>query len=95
MLVHICSHHKKSTLTHTHLNTHARKYCPQSMIRREREHEQTELEQQRRVSELQKQLTEQRSTAQKRSALWRQLRQRFNQVSNESIKVSVTNNNKF
>ena len=58
ILVHTCSHHKKSTLPHTHLNKHARKYCPQSMIRREREHEQTELEQQRRVSELQKQLAE-------------------------------------
>ena len=95
MSVHTCSHHKKSTVLHTHLNPHAREHCPQSMIRREREHEQTELEQQRRVSELQKQLTEQRSTAQKRSALWRQLRQRFNQVSNESVKVSLTENIKF
>ena len=95
MSVHTCSHHKKSTLLQTHLNPHTRKHCPQSMIRREREHEQTELEQQRRVSELQKQLTEQRSTAQKRSALWRQLRQRFNQVSNESVKVSLTKNIKF
>ena len=88
------SSQKIDTTTYT-FNPHVRKHCPQSMIRREREHEQTELEQQRRVSELQKQLTEQRSTAQKRSALWRQLRQRFNQVSNESVKVSLTENIKF